>query len=33
MVPGIKEDVKELEEQLSKVDYAKVDASIPETCK
>ncbi|KAL4466850.1 hypothetical protein ABPG74_010447 [Tetrahymena malaccensis] len=32
MIPGIKEDVKELEEQLIKVDYAKVEANINQTC-
>jgi hypothetical protein len=28
MVPGIKEDIKDLEEILSHVDYAKVEAPI-----
>lgn len=32
MAPGIKEEVKELEEKLTKVDYAKTDASINDTC-
>lgn len=33
MIPGIKEDVKELEEELTKIDYAKVESNIMETCK
>ncbi|EGR31243.1 hypothetical protein IMG5_115030 [Ichthyophthirius multifiliis] len=31
MVPGIKEDLKDLEEHLSQIDYAKIEAPIAET--
>jgi len=32
MAPGIKESVRELEEQLSKIEYAKNDSVINDTC-
>lgn len=32
MTPLINEEVKELEEKLTKVDFAKVDANIDSTC-
>jgi len=32
MAPGIKESVRELEEQLSKIEYAKNESVINDTC-